>query len=104
MQLKPSAATNTHEDEPWRSERCINPQIAHQVLWYYGLSDGRTGYRPGGFAEALLKAIGKADTNNRALLSLGYAGWVAACDLIERAEDGVDQLREIAGGGRAADE
>jgi hypothetical protein len=69
------------------------PKEAAQTLFHYGRSGG---YPPGSFVASLLSAICGADPRNRALLALGFPGYVAAAELAER-EGGVERLREIAG-------
>ncbi|MGH3813434.1 MAG: hypothetical protein ACRDUV_13430 [Pseudonocardiaceae bacterium] len=75
----------------------ITPDIAGQVLWYYGEVSGAR--RPGSFASALLAAIAAADPGNQARLALGFPGYVVAVQTIQR-PDGVEELRDIAEGVR----
>lgn len=97
MDLEP-VTDATAEDQP---EQVITAHIAHQVLWQFGQAEDRIGYRPGGFHGALLYAIAKADTTNRARLAQGFPGYVAAVDLIEDHLDGVARLIAIAKGGQS---
>jgi len=71
----------------------ITADTAAHVLHEYG----HRGKAPGAFTAALIEAIARADVLNRAALADAYGGYVAAVTLIETADDGVEQLSEIAG-------
>lgn len=72
----------------------IQAQEAAHVLWHVG---DKRGLPPGGFTEALLVAIGKADAWNRGRLFVAFPGLVQAMQL-SFTEAGRDELARIAGG------
>lgn len=84
---------NAHLDE-------ITPVAAAQVLWTYDRTRPG-GYPPGGFTEALINAICRADPYNRELLRRGFPEYVRAREVAEFMEGGLDILATIAARGTA---
>lgn len=72
----------------------ITKEIARDVLGHFGEEGG---WMPGGFTNALLVAIGKADTMNRGLLAQGFPGYVAAMNLAQHSYEGIDELKALVG-------
>jgi hypothetical protein len=70
----------------------ITAEDAQHVLFYYG----EGGVQAGGFTNALLLAIFKADHHNKFLLAKSYPGLVTAMRVASEAEDGIECLKEIA--------
>lgn len=72
----------------------ITPDIARQVLWYYG--DRKLGFEPGGFTHKLIGAAAHADSFNISKLALAFPEIAEAVNLAKNFPEGMDQLREIA--------
>ena len=72
----------------------ITKEIARDVLGHFVVEGGCS---PGGFTSALRIGVGKADTMNRELLALGFPGYVAAMDLAQKEDTGIEQLQALVG-------
>ena len=72
--------------------KVITAQTAQQVLFHFG----HKGIQAGSFYTALYNALTAADSENLALLALGYPGEAAAVSLIKNAVRGVEVLEAIA--------
>lgn len=72
----------------------ITPEIAAQVLWHY---DATGGMEPGGFKQALIITLDKADRENVLRLSAVYPGYALAVHWAKNTEDGIARLQDIAG-------
>ena len=85
----------SHEYDPFPSspEEVISPQQARHVLFQFGATGG---YEGGSFTSHLLSTIAVADTSNRALLSRGFPGYVAAVNLAQGDMKGIEKLQLIA--------
>jgi len=70
----------------------ITPVIAAHVLHHF---DGG-GIRAGSFTVRLVELITHADPINRALLGVGFPGYVAAVNLAQHSLGGMTELRRIA--------
>lgn len=68
-------------------------EAAHVLHWFRPGEPG--GMFGGGFTNALIEAISRADDMNRQRLARGFAGYVAAVDMIQRQQGGVEMLRRI---------
>lgn len=75
------------------SEGLITPTIAAHVLYHYGAG----GYEAGSFTRRLIDLITRADPQNRALLELGFPGYVEAVNLADRTSVGINLLKVAAG-------
>ena len=71
--------------------KVITAQTAQQVLFHFG----HKGIQAGSFYTALYNALTAADSENLALLALGYPGEAAAVSLIKTIH-GVEVLQAIA--------
>lgn len=67
-------------------------QAIRHVLGHFRLPGG---YQGGGFTEALLTTIGKADLANRELLRLGFPNEVWAMNKAQNEEGGVAELTAL---------
>ena len=87
----------THDYDPFpaSAEEVISPQEARHVLFQFGATGG---YEGGSFTSNLLNTIGVADTSNRARLSRGFPGYVAAVNLAQGDVKGIEKLQAIAVG------
>lgn len=72
-----------------------DPVTAAQYVLYVA-DGGRSVPQPGGFAEALVNTILRADMMNRARLRLGFPALVDAVNLYQNTEHGHEELRKIA--------
>ena len=75
------------------SNVAISREVAANVLFVFGMG----GYEPGSFAHSLLNTIAKADSWNRSLLAEIYPEHVEAYRLASESENGIAELRDIAG-------
>ena len=78
----------------------ITRQAAHEVLWEFGRATEGAGHPPGGFHCRLIAAIVAADDINRFKLSVQFADYVNAVNVIQNRRDGVAILTHIAKTGR----
>lgn len=77
----------------------ITPDDAAHALWHFGLL-GTGGKQPGQFTKHLILAIASADFQNRAILREAYPSLAAAVLTAQYNDDGINELRVIAAGGR----
>lgn len=68
--------------------------VARHVLWFYRNSEGE---HPGGFVEALLTAISRADLTNKARLELAFPVYV---ETMRRGSADIPWLRSLAKGAK----
>lgn len=80
-----------------KAEVMVTEAIAAHVLFHFGAG----GYEAGSFTMRLIELIARADPGNRALLGLGFPGYVAAVGLADRTTDGIAVLQKIAAGEQA---
>lgn len=67
----------------------VTPEIANHVAHRF---DPGAGYPAGSFVSSLLDTISAADPSNRALLGLGFPGYVAAMTACMDDPDGIAQV------------
>lgn len=73
----------------------VGEQHAHAVLWHYDRTPGAL--EPGGFVQALVAAMDKADPENLRRLAYGFPGHAAAVQIAKGHPAGIDRLRALAG-------
>lgn len=71
----------------------ITLEVARQVLWHFG--DTNLGVEPGGFWQAQLIAMTRADLSNLARLRVAFPEHVAAVTAVKNEPWGLDWLRSI---------
>lgn len=75
-------------------ERTLSPHVAAHVLWYFGAVGG---VEPGGFVQALLALVARADAVNTQLLRAAYPEYVHAFHLAH-SKGGIGELLSIVNG------
>ncbi|MFE1849915.1 hypothetical protein [Streptomyces sp. NPDC059489] len=71
----------------------IPSDVAAHVLW----QDRLGGWPPSTFSTKLLDAWTSADTANAERLAIGFPDYAAAIALVKSGQQGIQQLRAIAG-------
>ncbi|PWI08351.1 hypothetical protein DIZ27_23215 [Streptomyces sp. NWU339] len=91
---KPAAAHVLHHvATQWNEETEIPMETAAHVLW----QDQLGGWPPSTFATKLLSLWTSADTENAERLAVAFPGYAAAIALVRSGQQGIEQLRAIAG-------
>lgn len=72
----------------------VNEGVARDVLGHFG---EKGGWHAGGFTEALLALISKADMHNKRRLAEGFPEHVTAMILAQETPNGIERLQKIAG-------
>jgi len=71
----------------------VTTEEARHVLHFFGVAGG---IEPGSFTAALLSAISKADSSNRAKLSQAFPGYVRAMSAAQNFSGGIEGLQAVA--------
>jgi hypothetical protein len=75
-------------------ERLVTVKAAGDVLWHF-TGTARGAVEPGSFVQKLVECIAAADPWNQANLALGFPAHVAAVQLAQGRQDGLDRLSAV---------